>query len=101
MIMTRKQIIKRLTNAIKNGKFAFEKYYNRGMWYGLSIQVQNVFCSYGQCGYQVFVYKFDEIEPYHYIQNASNGGRFLPRLEHIATISHDWELNKTEVEYFN
>lgn len=73
--------IQRLINAIKNGKFAFEKYYNRGTWHGLEIQIQNNFCSYGLIGYEVFGY--DE------------------RGRHIATITHDWDLNKTELEYIN
>lgn len=67
--------IQRLVNAIKNGKFAWEKYNGGGLWHGLNIMT----ASYGQIGYDVSIY--------------DNG-------HHIATISHYWEFNKTEVEYW-
>lgn len=77
--------IQRLTNAIKNGRFAFEKYYSFKPWHSIHIQVQDMFCGFRKCGYIVFVHT--EYKP----------GRF----ENIATITHDWELNKTEIEYHN
>lgn len=73
--------IQRLINAIKNDKFAFEKYNGGGLWYGLNIMTMPLFASYGRIGYNVGIY--DE------------GGW------NIATITHDWEMNKTEVEYYN
>lgn len=68
--------IKRLFNAIKNGKFNWERYLQKQTWYGIDIITQPMFCSYGQIGYEAYVY--DE------------------RGRHIETISHDWDMNKTE-----
>lgn len=68
--------IKRLFNAIKNGKFNWERYLQRQTWYGIDVMTQPMFCSYGQIGYETYIY--DE------------------RGWHIETISHDWDMNKTE-----
>lgn len=77
--------IQRLINAIKNGKFAFEKHYERRTWHGVVIQTTDMFCSYGIIGYEVSMYNEDK----------------YGRLDHIASITHDWDLNKTKVEYYN
>lgn len=68
----------RLEKAIKSGRFAWEKYINSKTWNGITLRTQPLFCSYGQIGYQVFVY---------------DSGR------HSLTLTHDWEMNTTSYEY--
>ena len=46
----------RLKNAIEAGKFAWKRYLNGKAWNGIMLRTQPLFCSYGQIGYQVFVY---------------------------------------------
>lgn len=67
-------MVNRLIKAIKSGRFAWEKYYGGGRWYGVRIQVMPLFCSYGQIGFTIY-------SPY---GESFNG-----------TIKHDWELNQT------
>lgn len=66
----------RLKNAIETGKFAWEKYLNGKTWNGIMLRTQPLFCSYGQIGYQVFVYD---------------------REQHVATFTYDWEKQQTEI----
>lgn len=73
--------IQRLTNAIKRGKFAEDKYFCGGIWHGIKIRVQGFYCSCRRAGYHVFI-------------DDANGVL-------IATIQHKYDLNKTEVEYYN
>lgn len=65
----------RLKNAIEAGKFAWKKYLNGKTWNGIMLRTQPLFCSYGQIGYQVFVYD---------------------RERHAATFTYDWEKQQTE-----
>lgn len=65
--------MKRLVNAIRAGRFNWERYVSGGTWHGLSIQTQRLVCSYGVIGYQVF-------SPY--------GESFR------GTIEYDWELDE-------
>lgn len=66
--------LKRILNAIRNRRFAFEKYYNKRTFFGVSIQVQPLFCSYGQIGYVITSKEFN--------------------------ITYDFEFNKINVEQF-
>lgn len=68
----------RLKNAIEAGKFAWEKYLNGKIWNGIILRTQPLFCSYGQIGYQVFVYD---------------------RERHVATFTYDWE--KQQIKFSN
>lgn len=70
--------LKRLFNAIKQSRFNYEKYLYRNTWFGLDIMTQRIFCSYGQIGFEVYVY--DE------------------RGRHIQTIVRDWDFDKTYFE---
>lgn len=70
----------RLINAIKEGRFAWQKYLNGKTWNGIKLHTCPLFCSYGQIGYTVAV--FDK-------------GR------QVLSISHDWEMNTTKYEYTN
>lgn len=70
----------RLKNAIEGGKFAWERYLNGKTWNGIMLRTQPLFCSYGQIGYQVFVYDKEC---------------------HVLTFNHDWEMNTTKHEYFS
>ena len=54
--------LKRLCNAILNGRFKEEKYYNRKSYYGIEIQVQDMFASYGKIGYSVTVYSEEQYD---------------------------------------
>lgn len=65
--------MKRLVNAIRAGRFNWERYVSGGMWYGLSIQTQRLVCSYGVIGYQVF---------------SPHGESFE------GVIEYDWEFDK-------
>ena len=47
--------MERLIRAIKNEHFRWENYLNGGTWYGIKVQTQALFCSYGQIGYTVFI----------------------------------------------
>lgn len=66
--------MERLKQSIVKGTFAWQRYLNGGIWRGLSIQTEPIFCSYGQCGFNVW-------SPY---GESFNG-----------TISHDFGLEKT------
>lgn len=66
----------RLKNAIEAGKFAWERYLNGKTWNGIMLRTQPLFCSYGQIGYQVFVYD---------------------REQYVATFTYDWEKQQTEI----
>lgn len=68
----------RLKNAIEVGKFAWEKYLNGKTWNGIMLRTQALFSSYGQIGYQVFVYD---------------------RERHVATFTYDWE--KQQIKFSN
>nr|DAU31239.1 MAG TPA: hypothetical protein [Caudoviricetes sp.] len=68
----------RLKNAIEAGKFAWEKYLNGKTWNGIMLRTQALFSSYGQIGYQVFVYD---------------------RERHVATFTYDWE--KQQIKFSN
>lgn len=68
----------RLKNAIEAGKFAWEKYLNGKTWNGIMLRTQALFSSYGQIGYQVFVYD---------------------RERHVATFTYDWE--KQQIKFYN
>ena len=54
--------LKRLCNAVLNGRFKKEKYYNRKSYYGIEIQVQDMFASYGKIGYFVTVYSEEQYD---------------------------------------
>lgn len=54
--------LKRLCNAIINGRFKEGKYYNRKNYYGIEIQVQDMFASYGKIGYSVTVYSEEQYD---------------------------------------
>lgn len=73
--------IQRLMNAIKNGKFAFEKYFRRGQWNGIDIQIQGFYRNGRRIGYYVFVHDAN--------------------CRHVATIEQNFEKKLTEVEYYN
>lgn len=75
------KVIKRLFNAIKSGRFNYEKYLRENTYYGVKLLTQPLFCSYGQIGFEAYVY--DE------------------RGRHIETIVRDWDLNKTYLESDN
>ena len=68
----------RLKNAIEAGKFAWEKYLNGKTWNGIMLRTQALFSSYGQIGYQVFVYD---------------------RERHVSTFTYDWE--KQQIKFYN
>lgn len=68
----------RLKNAIETGKFAWKKYLNGKTWNGIMLRTQALFSSYGQIGYQVFVYD---------------------RERHVATFTYDWE--KQQIKFSN
>lgn len=68
----------RLKNAIEAGKFAWKKYLNGKTWNGIMLRTQALFSSYGQIGYQVFVYD---------------------RERHVATFTYDWE--KQQIKFSN
>lgn len=70
--------MKTLIKRIEEGKFAFEKYLGGKTYFGKYLLVCPMFCSYGQIGYKVNVFE--------------NG-------KHVATITHDWEMDKTKCEY--
>ena len=65
-----------LIRAINAGKFAWKRYLNGKTWNGIMLRTQPLFCSYGQIGYQVFVYD---------------------REQHAATFTYDWEKQQTEI----
>lgn len=69
----------RLIKAIKAGRFVWQNYLGGKKWHGIMLQTCPLFSSYGQIGYSVDVYDRDR---------------------HTLTITHDWELCKTEVEHF-
>lgn len=46
--------MERLKKAIRDGRFAYEKYVSGGTWFGMSIQTMALFCSYGQIGFVVW-----------------------------------------------
>lgn len=69
----------RLIKAIREGRFAFERYLSGKTWNGIKLLTEPLFCSYGQIGYSAYVY--------------DNTGR------HVLTITHDWEMNTTEYQY--
>lgn len=71
-------VISRLEKAIKNEKFAWERYVRRKAWHGLEVQTRRVVCSYGVIGYECYVY---------------NSG------QHLATIDYDWEKKEANIEY--
>ena len=68
----------RLKNAIEAGKFAWKKDLNGKTWNGIMLRTQPLFCSYGQIGYQVFVYD---------------------RERHVTTFTYDWE--KQQIKFSN
>lgn len=67
----------KLKNAIETGKFAWEKYLNGKTWNGIMLRTQALFSSYGQIGYQVFVYD---------------------RERHVATFTYDWEKQQIKLK---
>lgn len=54
--------LKRICNAILDGRFKKEKYYERKSYYGIEIQVQDMFASYGKIGYSVTVYSEEQCD---------------------------------------
>lgn len=48
------RLIRRLFNAIIGNRFNAEKYGGGGTWYGMTIQTQELFASYGQIGFTVW-----------------------------------------------
>lgn len=66
----------RLIKAIKSNRFNWKKYTGGGWWYGMRIQTQPLFCSYGMIGFSVF---------------SPHGESFN------ETIEYDWEFKKLEV----
>ena len=50
-----KNVISRLSNAIRSGHFNYEKYLNGGTYFGTYINTMPLHCSYGQIGYVVNV----------------------------------------------
>ena len=69
----------RLVSTIKAERFAWQKYLGGRRWHGLYLLATPLHCSYGIIGYTVSVY---------------SQGR------NVATVSHDWEMNNTKVEYY-
>lgn len=57
--MNEVQLLKRLCKSILQGRFSDEKYRNRKKWYGVEMQTQPLFCSYGRIGFSATVY-FDD-----------------------------------------
>lgn len=55
------RIINRITKAIKNGKFNFERVQNKGTYYNYKCIVEPLFCPYGQIGYTIYT-DFGEIQ---------------------------------------
>lgn len=55
LIESKSKVMERLIRAIKNNRFRWEHYLSGGTWYGIKVQTQPLFCSYGQIGYNVFV----------------------------------------------
>lgn len=53
------KIIERLKRAIKAGRFSFA--YGERLWHGLKIDIGPLFCSYGQIGYEIYVYDYGTI----------------------------------------
>lgn len=65
--------LKRLCNAILDGRFNEEKYFQRNSYYGIEIQVQHLFVSYGKIGFTVWVYGKESYEvKYDYELNDLN-----------------------------
>ncbi len=59
--------LKRLCNAILDGRFKEEKYCSRKSYYGVEIQTQHLFASYGKIGYSVTVFSarvHDKLQKY-------------------------------------
>ena len=54
--------LKRLCNAILDGRFKAEKYCSRKSYYGVEIQTQHLFASYGKIGYSVTVYSEEQYD---------------------------------------
>lgn len=68
----------RLIKAIKEKRFAWERYLGGKRWNGIMLRSSPLFCSYGQIGYTVDVF---------------DGER------HALTITHDWGMNTTKYQY--
>ena len=76
------KFIKRLLKSIKSGKFNYENYLNGNKtWHGVNILTQPLFCSYGQIGFETYIYN--------------------ERGSHVETIVRDWDMNKTYIESEN
>lgn len=67
--------MKRLINAIRNGKFKYENYLCGGTWRGMNINTMPLFASYGQIGYRV---------------NCTDGS-------FVGEINYDWEFDKIKI----
>lgn len=105
-----RKYLKRLCNAILDGRFNEEKYFQRKSYYGIEIQVQHLFVSYGKIGYTVYVYADEHYEiKYDYELNELkiNGKpyKFFINLMYlddngIITISDDpvWDEYQNSVE---
>lgn len=68
---------RRMIKSILENRFAWQRYLNGGTWHGLSIQTEQLLCSYGAIGFKVF-------SPY--------GESFK------ETITYDWELKTITIE---
>lgn len=68
---------RRLIKSILANRFAWQRHLNGGTWHGLSIQTEQLLCSYGAIGFKVF-------SPY--------GESFK------ETITYDWELETITIE---
>lgn len=44
----------RLIKSILANRFAWQRYLSGGTWHGLSIQTEQLLCSYGAIGFKVF-----------------------------------------------
>lgn len=69
--------LKRLSNAIIAGRFNNENYRQRRSYYDVEIETSPLFCSYGEIGYNVYVYE-DE--------------------HHEHTMSYDWEKKELTID---
>lgn len=71
------KLLKRLCNAIMNGRFNPDRYCQRKSYYDVELQTGPLLASYGQIGYKVCVYKDDS---------------------HEHTLKYDWELKKLTID---
>ena len=56
---TTEQLVARLKKAVKKGRLSLA--YGQREWYGLKIDISPLFCSYGQIGYEIYVYGYGTI----------------------------------------